>query len=281
MDKGIIIHPTDFSDCANKALKYAIFMAKALNCKLKVVHSLVFNDLGEFRQNPTALIADSKKVEKEAEVNLKKIGEIVKSQGIDCEMTIYTGKISAWFPDYVDKYKPSLIVMGTTGASSFSNKFFGSNTYSVIKNTKYPLLAVPKNATVEKIKKIIFSTDYKDADIQSIDFLSRIATHFESNIEVTHIIDSETKKKENNQILFDKLKSKVGAQVPYKNIKYKLFQCDDVLTGIQLLLEESKPDLFSLVMRKQGFLERFLFGSITEKMVYHTETPMVIFPEED
>jgi len=277
--KNIIIHPTDFSECANKALDYAIYMAKALNCKIKVVHSLVFNDLGEFRQNPTALIADSKKVEKEAEENLKKIGKKVKANEVECEMTIYTGKISAWFSDFADENNPLLIVMGTTGAGNIANKLFGSNTFSIIKKTKSPVLAVPEKATLQQFNKFIFATDYKDIDVDSISILSKIAKYKMSQINIVHILDNDSTKKENNQKLLDNLKANVEETVDYKNIEYKLYHCEDISKGIQLLIKETNPDLFALVMRKQNFFERFLFGSFTEKMVYHTETPLLVFPE--
>jgi hypothetical protein len=36
----ILIHPTDFSECANNALNFAILIAKKLNLKISLVHSL-------------------------------------------------------------------------------------------------------------------------------------------------------------------------------------------------------------------------------------------------
>ena len=61
-----IVHPTDFSKCANDALDYAIKIAKTLDCKINIVHSLDFGGEQNILQNNTSMSEVSDKIERTA-----------------------------------------------------------------------------------------------------------------------------------------------------------------------------------------------------------------------
>lgn len=277
--KNTIIHPTDFSECANKALDYAVVIAKALKFKLRIVHLLDHKDINSF--NSLEIIDQIEKTEKEAEKELKKIKEKVKGEQVECETEVNPGKMDLFFPQYILEQSPELVVMGTTGNNKLGNKLMGSNTHSIINNTEFPILAVPKNTVLKKeFRKLLFLSDYRDKDIDAIDFISKIALAFKAKVNVVHILDNETKKKVNNQKLLDKLKDSVQKRNNYSNVEYQLLINDDIEQRVRLLLEESKPDLLAVIMRRQNFFERLFFGSLTKKMVYQDFTPLLVFKEE-
>lgn len=278
--KNTILHPTDFSDCANNSLNYALRMAQLLHCKLQIVHSLDLGGTLNMDQNATTMLALTKKMEKEAEIKIQQLGDICKKAGVHCEASIFTGKINSWLPKYISENNPMLVVMGTTGAGGIPNKIFGSNTYSIIKDSHSPVLAIPINTKIKTFSHLILSTNYKDKDIEAIQFLSKLAKPSNALIDVVHILDQESAKKVNNQILLDNLNAKVQAVEKYENISYSLQHGENTEECLQVLIAEKKPELLTLIMRKQNFFERLFFGSLTDKLVHHTNIPLLIFPDE-
>lgn len=279
--KNTILHPTDFSECANDALDYAIEIAKVLNCKIRIVHSLVFEGELSVTQTASAMLKLTEVVKREAEESIKVLGDKVIANNIECEGSIFTGDISAWLPNFIADNKPVLVVMGTKGSNTVSSKLFGSNTYSIIKNSEVPVLAVPKFAKYKKPFDIfVLSTDFRSKDLDAVKFLAKLAKPSNVKIDVIHVLNEEASKKSNNQILLDNLEKKVKEQEGYDNIEYKLLYSEDPETRLKILVEEEKPDMLTLVMRKQGFFERLLFGSLTEKLVHTGNIPLLVFSAE-
>ncbi|NOQ75259.1 MAG: hypothetical protein GQ574_24825 [Crocinitomix sp.] len=278
--KTTIIHPTDFSECADNALDYAILIAKALKLSITLVHSLDFSRIPKNEQNAEIMLEATKAIEMEAEEKLRQLGTKVKGHEIECNTEIFNGKVNLWLPDYIKEINPRFTVMGTTGSSNIANRIMGSNTFSIIKKINSPLLAVPLNAKTERFNKFVFSTDYKDADVNAITDIVEIAKHYEASVDIVHILNNETIKKVNNKKLLDDLQLKVHKMVNYSKLDFQLLLGENVHKRLQVLTNEVKPDFLALIMRKQNFFERLFFGSLTEKMAYHSETPIFIFPSE-
>ncbi len=279
--ENTIIHPTDFSECANKALDYAILIAKALNLKISIAHAIDFNELNGLERNSLNMVDETKLLITATEKKLKNLVNKIEAHQIKCSATICSGKISLWLPEFTNKNNPKMIIMGTTGSSSLSKKIMGSSTYSIIKSTNVPLLSVPEKAILGDFKKLTFLSNYKNKDIASIGILVEIASHFNSVIDVVHVLNNDSAKKENNRKLFDDLKLKIEEKFKYEHLNFQLLFSNNVEQRLQILIEETDPDLISLVMRKQNFFERLFFGSLTEKMAYHSKTPLLVFPIGD
>ena len=275
--KNTIVHPTDFSECANVALDYAIEVAKILKCKINIVHSLDFRRELNVEQSATSILRLTSELEQAAEIKLKELRERVLEHNITCEAKVYAVKIDSWLPEYISKNKPMLVVMGTTGENSISNKIFGSNTYSVIKNSKSPVLAIPESARLTgAFKNFVMSTDYRDEDIEAIMLLARLAKPSKAEINVVHILNEKGSKKINNKRLIDDLELRVKEKEDYFNINYDLLYNENPESRLKILVEEKKPDILTLVMKKQGFFERLFFGSLTEKLVHKGNVALLV-----
>jgi len=137
---------------------------------------------------------------------------------------------------------------------------------------------VPLNAKIERFSKFVFSTDYREADVVAIASIIEIAQFYEASVDIVHILNKEQSKKVNNQNLLDNLKSELMKTTDYSKLDFELLYGEDVHNRLQILMKEIKPDFLALVNRKQNFFERLFFGSLTEKLAYHSETPVFIFP---
>ncbi len=272
--KDIILYPTDFSQCAENALSHALRVAKVLNCKIQIVHSL------DFEQKDMTTLSLIEKVKKEAELKIQELKDKCISQDVECDVSLPNGKLSIWVAEYVSKEKPLLVVMGTTGASNIKNKIFGSTTYSIIRSTNIPVLAIPEQVETKVFSHFVLSSDYKEKDVDAVQFLVRLAKPTKAKIDVVHILNNEASKKANTQKLLDNLKQRIELTEDYENIQYHLLYSESRIERLQTLIKEENTAILTLVMEKQSALGRLIFGSLTDKMVHHANIPLLVFPNE-
>jgi len=87
----------------------------------------------------------------------------------------------------IDKKKPDLVVMGTTGASGLKEMIIGSNTSTIVEKAKCPVIAVPEKKIFSAIKSITYATNYNLTDIYALEKLVEIAKLFHAKITLLHV----------------------------------------------------------------------------------------------
>jgi len=273
---NMIIHPTDFSKCAENALDFAIAIAKATDSKIALVHSLDFSEISVTSRNAQALEENSSALEEEAKKMLVEMGSKVQEQGIVCEASIHSGRIGLWLPDYGKEKDASYIVMGTVGADTLQNKIMGSHTFDIITRTGIPVLAVPNEAKIDDFKEFVYLQDHRTADILPLKNIAQIASAFGANVDVIHFLEKDADT--NDEALFEKLQTEVKKEIDFE-FNFICEPTEDLHESIQQVGTEKNPDLLALVMRHQNFLQRLFKGSLTETLVNHSSTPILVFEE--
>lgn len=271
----IIIHPTDFSDCAENALDYAVDIAKAIKAKIKLVHTLDYSEIRVTSLDGQALVENSKDLEENAKNKLLEIGKKVQDEGVLCEASIHTGRIGNWLPSYSEKESVEFIVMGTVGSDSLKNKVMGSNTFEIIKKTKTPVFCVPQEAKKEKFDNFLYLQDDSTKDRKQLALIAKLASSTKSEVNVVHFVIG---KDESGIARFEELKKEIQTNVSDR-IQFELEEANDLEEAIQSKVKRSNPDLLVLVMRHQNFFQRFFQGSLTESLVNHSNTPLLVFAD--
>ena len=141
MLKTILI-PTDFSDNAHKAVKYAIPLAVKTGAKI-----IFFNTyfVPTYIEDVPLDAVTEQNLKQEAAESLEVFKkELVQPIGdINTECVIRTGNAATEIAAFAKENKVDLIVMGTKGSTGISEYVFGSNTEDVIEKTDIPVLAIP------------------------------------------------------------------------------------------------------------------------------------------
>lgn len=274
MTQKKILVPIDFSGCSIKALEVAARLALKINAKLVIMNAC--HEPMEYAD--ATMISNVRNPIREAKSNAKKAYESIEDsieilQAVDREFQVkYTfpqdAIMSLALMENID-----LIVMGTTGASGFKGLLLGSNTFSVIKNVKCPVLTIPEAAETGKyFKNIVLAGDYQNtASKSTFEMLIEISKASSAEIHVLHV--SETSKiKEGETEEAQKLDRY------FKNLAHSFhFKIDkDVDQGINEYLEENSIDLLTLVVKKNSLKDSLFEGSMIKKMAYHSKTPLLI-----
>lgn len=273
-----ILVPIDFSENADKALKYISLIAKQNTSKVILFHAYHFH-ASSFSESgiDNNYTIDLELRAQEEKLLKKKAEKYSKQYEIDCEAYFGDGFLVDALEKVVKKRKVDLVVMSTHGATGLEKVIFGSNTADVINNLKCPVLAVPQNVRFDGFKKIVYATDYQNKDLKSIAQLIEIAKLFKGKIDIVHVA-SEEKSYSEEEKLFEKFTNKIKESVSYKAINYRLLFGKNIEESLEIYIEKEKIDLICLSTKHRNLLERlFTKTSLTKKLMYHTHIPLLAF----
>jgi nucleotide-binding universal stress UspA family protein len=136
-----ILVPTDFSPCAEAALRQAIGMAKSFGARITLVHAY----LPHFYQSPPrGFVPDEEELQRLAATSERELGALCDryaASGVTIERRALVGAIPDAILD-VAAEGYDLIAMGTHGAGGVKELFLGSVAEKVVRRAKVPVLTV-------------------------------------------------------------------------------------------------------------------------------------------
>ncbi len=274
-----ILVPTDLSNNALNALKYALKLAEAGSSRLIVFHCsnqspailmeattpsarelMVKDDI------KTKKIALSKHVEKALKLTASDIQPrlIVESNPFVVENVL----------EVAQRSKVSLIVMGTHGASGMEKVLFGSNTTELISKSEIPVLAIPEKYRFKEVKKILFATDLADFpnELKKVIPFSK-ATGAAVNVLYMDYGPHITGDKLVNAMKFSSRKGYENVKIILKpaTIEVPLFnQLSDAIATL-------KPGWVVMFTKERSFWDKIFRKSKTEKLAYELKYPLLSF----
>ncbi|MGK7369831.1 MAG: universal stress protein [Candidatus Halalkalibacterium sp. M3_1C_030] len=267
-----ILFPTDFSETSEKALPYALELARRNKASLTLLHSI------EEPYDFAPMLEDirkhiNRKVDSLFNEQLDKIAENEAYRDLDIETRIQNGRISLAIFEESKQGKADLIVMGTTGASGLERVLFGSNASEIILQSKIPVLAVPENSSYNGLDHITFLTDYNDGDLKALQQSAGLAELFNAEISVLHIADERNLKTEIMHRGFKEIASK---QVKYEATEYELVIQNNFIAGVADFLETKATSLMVMVRYQKPFFSKMLEKNHSKELGFYTKVPLLV-----
>lgn len=279
-----ILFSTDFSDAANNAFLYATRLANQLDVKLFVLYSYVTPVLSATHAGQPEMLADVyQQVELSKFDYFKKqapaLHELAEKNGLDSSKLVFLfeeGTVVTSVRKVVKAEEIRLVVMGTYGASGFTEKFVGTNTVAVIQNIQQPVLAIPSGAKYAPIKKIVFTTLFRDKDLAALEEVVDLATLFEAEVYCTHVMDDTSNP--SNALLYGE---EWGKKFQGKNLDFVFLEKkESIERTVNSFLIDNNIDLLAIVKRNRNFFDRLVNSSLSNKFAFHSSTPILVFHEE-
>ena len=270
-----ILVPTDFSENALHAVRYASLFANAIGADLLLLH--VYTPAVTRGNVAYPLITEEiSRMVSEASEKLHGLSSTFSEEyNIRCEYRVRTGSPVGEIVEEAENSKSDLIVIGTLGASGLTGVLFGSNTASVIENATCPVLVVPAACPVALPKRIVFATDYGDNDIQTLKALATIARPLNAEFILLHVSKGGNLKAE--QTLIEEYSKAVAMEVDIDQLLYYVMQHDHTQEGINHFADSVGAHLITLSMRKRGIFERLFDSSLSKGMANQARFPLLVF----
>lgn len=271
-----ILFPTDFSENSLTAYAYALDIASLFEAKLIILNTY---KLPYSKSNVMVSMTDIMKQDSEKgleELKHKALSN-PKYKGLDIQLEIVSGNFVSSIQKLSKLCKADLIVMGTKGASSLKEMLIGSNTLEVIQTTHCPILAVPENAGNSKIDKIAMAVDLKKVNNpEQLRPLLSMAAICRASIEFVHVMHPESNdsaEERFQQIVFlEDFASEINSNI-------NIITNKDVIDGLDRYMEEEKPGMLAMLTRKHSLFERLFTQSITNRLSFRSNLPLLIMDE--
>jgi len=286
----VVMIPVDFSDYSIRACDFGFRMAKLLGAKVVILHAY-YSPVFSIAQLTETLSYDIyeneavKQIIKKAEADIENLTNLLKRkmQKNELPSVKFSCELKEGVPEdailsYSKDHEPTLIVMGTRGKDQKEVDLIGSVTAEIIDRSRVPVLAVPENVTlfdVDMVYNVAFASGFDQKDLLAFDKMMQFLKPFKIKVFLTHIQPRKDKtySKEQVQGIEDYFsKNYDGLQFEYSSIKE-----EDLLTGLQSFIQIKNIGLVVLNSRKRNLFTHLFNPSVAHKMIFHTDTPMLVF----
>lgn len=278
-----ILFPTDFSDIAANAFVYALHIAKSIDAKVYVLYTYLEPVLSATHGGQPEMLGQ---VYQSIELNqferykkksqeLRDITQEMNLDDIELVFLFEEGPVATVVKNIVERERIHLVVMGTHGESGFLSKLIGTNTVSVIRSIKHPVLAVPPHAQFQGIKRVLFTTLFRDRDKSALKEMLLMSKAVGAKIDCLHVLQASQ--------VSDVLAQSERWQHDFhdENIEYVLLdEVESVENTIANYILENNIDILGVVKRNRSFFDRLFNSSVSNKLALHSKVPILVFHEE-
>lgn len=264
--------PIDFSETSVNAAKYAVALVEGLSDS----HLILYHVYSKI----TLATLSSKdegsrqKVSEQALTDIK--NELNPSGSLFISCVAEEGSFVENISDYTLANKVDMIIMGITGSSKIKQVFMGTNTLNVVRNVNCPVMIIPPQATYHGLKKVAFTSDFKDvARTHPFGVIKKLLNFFNPqlhilNVDEEHFVELTDEYKIERKSMEDNLHE--------FNPEFAFLRSYDFVDGINTFVEARDIDAIITLPRKQGFISQLFKTSHTKMLAYHSSVPIIAIP---
>jgi nucleotide-binding universal stress UspA family protein len=136
-----ILLPTDFSESARHALRYAVSFAGEYQAEITLLHVVEIVAVGYASDLfPVPMAEAFQEISSYARTELAKLAEEIRGRGIAVKEIVVQGKPAAEILRVAKEDAIDIIVLGTHGKGVLDQALFGSTTERVVRKAPCPVL---------------------------------------------------------------------------------------------------------------------------------------------
>lgn len=276
-----ILVPTDFSPNAARAIDYAVQIAKRNGAMVHLVNAC---DSMEYSALEGGLPASdfNKRMTEDSLQNLDALQKsISEAEKINVNTSLYSGKVPDSILTACEDESPDLVIMGTMGITSIKDKLFGTNTAAVMGRTKVPLLSIPLEYVWERPAKFLLAINNFNEVNEVLSPVFDLAGVFGAEVKV--VVFSDDNDADAVTFMADE-KAVLKAEETLKKLFPTTIISADHLSGfyfeesITAYIEKHKIDVLAMTTHKRTFLGSIFNRSMTKRMSYHAQVPLLAIP---
>jgi nucleotide-binding universal stress UspA family protein len=200
---------------------------------------------------------------------------------IEISSQLYGGTVVSSVLDAATDNGADLIIMGTLGDTGFKEKLIGSITAAVISKSAVPVMAVPLLSEWDIPKNILLAVNHFDETTGNAKPVFKLARYFNSKVIAAVFTDQDTADAEayienaRGIYSYEKDLEEQYKDVPIEPVKLYGHKFQEAIDGY---IENNKVDMLAMFTHKRNFVESIFNRSVTKKMSYHTNIPLLAIP---
>ncbi len=285
-----ILFPTDFTPRAEDAFSHAAHLAHRHEARIHVFNVVTPDETGQtnpmdylpLEESEGALVLVAEDVElpgpPRPEMNVEIIYQ--KMEGVSPAKEIV---------EYVDEHDIDLVVMGTHGRQGIDRLLSGSVSEEVVRQASCPVFTVLGREEPQpgpEIRRILVPVDFSENARLGLAHARELARAYDASLDVMHVVEEAAfpsvygldpitpympdVKKRAATALERLVEEVVGGTVPARLHVVSGYAARDIID----FAEEHGTDLIAMTTHGRTGLERFLIGSVTEKVIRSASCPV-------
>lgn len=275
-----ILVPTDFSDNAYHALRYAIYLFEKQEC--------TFYILNAFQSAPSNLESKRNKERKTRlftitkEASERDLMQVLSKTKLEHDNPKHIFKTISIGDTLVNAIGQTVldeniyyIFMGTQGASGLKSVFLGSNTVKIISKIDFcPIVAVPANYSFDIPDEILFATGFEHVyDKYELHPMLVLAKLWESKIRVLHLLEKEKKSTQQET-------AKNIIEKRLEGVRHELVEIekrDKISNEIIKQVEMNKEiGMVAIIDYWHSFIEKLTREQVVKATAFKTKVPLLV-----
>jgi nucleotide-binding universal stress UspA family protein len=275
-----IVVATDLSAAARDAYSYAKELANALGANLTIVHvkeSLVI--ASDVMIAPPVSESDAdlfKELEELVAEENAATGSKVKGE---VSIKVLNGDPVDVLVNISKSNETDLIVIGTTGLADVLTKIFGSVSVKISNKAHCPVILVPRDATWQPIKQILFASNYDSMTTELSHEIIDFALNMRAGVHFVNVRNYDPPfEAKQMDINWNELFATPNPEFSFQ--KHTIYG-SDTIGELKKYSEEKHINLIAFASKHRNFWENLMHSSITEKMALSTTLPILVMHLDD
>ncbi|OYX84342.1 MAG: universal stress protein UspA [Flavobacteriales bacterium 32-34-25] len=272
-----ILFPTDFSEAATNAFVHALEFANTIDGELVLLHAfdLPVFDTQYFPEN-YMMIYESVELSqfelfKDELPKLHAIAEKRNLQGIKMTHRLMDGGMLSTIERAIKEDNIDYIIMGTQGATGWSELLLGTHTTAVISEVDIPVYSISTKAKFKPIKNIVFTTRFRDKDKPALKDVLEIAKKMGAKIKCLYV------KTDSSDVTKETIKE-WEKEFFNEPVEFNVVFSEDVKESILDFILFKKVDVLTMLTYKRSFFENLFHHSLTKDCAAHLDIPILAIP---
>jgi nucleotide-binding universal stress UspA family protein len=264
-----ILATTDFSETANKAIDYAVMIAKGQKTPVELELLNVHHITDELEN-----ILSDEHIQKLSRHELFDISMFKHFNELPLNVSIKgilrRGPVAATIVKEAKEGEVNLIVIGRNGYSAIKDWMVGTTATQIINHTDIPIIAIPKLTKISPPKKIALAIDDKFVPSdKTLLPLFNMVTRFNTELVLFHVEQKEPHSNTHKE---------TAIKIARKGYPINLYKMDSEHSGdaLMALSEQHDVDLLCVIKHDLSSWEKMLHHSISNEIVHKSPIPFMI-----
>lgn len=272
-----ILHPTDFSQAAERALQLAFDLRARFDASLKIVHVQErYNEevngyliALRYEPNPELLERLEQVRQGDAQRRLMRLKTLAVGEATT---DLIWGRPLAELLRIVPEY--DLVVMGAHGKNPIDAVFLGGVAGRLVRRSPVPVLTVREGCSATEIRRVILATDFGEASTYAWGWL---APWRSTGIEVivAHVVDDRRLQDDPSYI---QTVTEAMSFLTKGEAKQHIVREGDVARVLPELADELGANLIAIGLRRHSAAAGLLFGSNADALLRVSSVPVLSIP---
>lgn len=297
---GHLLVPTDFSPCSRRALEYALVVGRRTSSKIHLLHVVTpieTDPYGPIHHLPE-VDATQGGVEQLIHHLLVEEARSLGSDETEVEpVEVHAGSAALGILDYADEIEASLIVMGTHGRQGIRHFLMGSVAEECVRRSTCSVLTIRADSLTEpsetRIQRILVPVDFSDYTLPLVKEARATALSYGAELDLLYVVEPLPFPLAFSGVLTlsDLAPSirtsalghlaKLSEEADLAAVPHRLHVVDGhAADSIVEFAEEHPIDLIMIATEPRTSGERFLIGSVTERVIRASPRPVYVMKLE-